>query len=70
VDSFLDSRVEEALASLFQPDTIASAEYFEIYRRRAGLEPEKKLMFAVLQDAIACFQSFAVQRTNGGRNSF
>jgi len=55
VDNFLDFCLEEELASLFQPDTIVSAEYFEIYRRRAGLEPEKKLMFAVLLDAIGCF---------------
>jgi len=58
VDTILDFRAEEALAYLFQPDTVAFAEYFKIYERKPGLEPKKKLVFAVLQDAIACFQSF------------
>jgi len=62
VDSLLDFRAEEALAPLFQPDTVASAEYFEIYQRKAGLEPEKKLMLAVLRDAIGCFQNYLLAR--------
>jgi len=48
--------VEEKLASLFQPDTLLPAEYLETTCRKAHLEPEKKLMFAVLKDAIDCFQ--------------
>ena len=51
MDMVLDIRAEEALAALFQPDTVASAEYFEIYQRKAGLESEKKVMPAVLRDA-------------------
>ena len=54
----LGSRAEEALAALFQPDTVAPAEYFTIYERKPGLEAEKKLMLAVLEDAIGCFQNF------------
>ena len=70
MDSFLDFRVEEALASLFQPDTVASAEYFEIYRRRAGLEPEKKLMLAVLQDSIGCFQNYLLAKDKRRKKPF
>ena len=51
MDMVLDIRAEEALAALFQPDTVASAEYFEIYQQKAGLESEKKVMPAVLRDA-------------------
>src|SRR5919205_4265298 len=47
---------EEKLASLFQPDKLPSAQYFDSLRRKALLEPEKRLMLAVLQDAIHCFQ--------------
>ena len=54
----LHSGAEEALAALFQPDTVAPAEYFKIYERKPGLEPEKTLMLAVLEDAIGCFQNF------------
>jgi len=70
VDSLLNFRAEEALAPLFQPDTVASAEYFEIYQRKVGLEPEKKLRLAVLRDAIGCFKIISSQETNGGRNGF
>ena len=55
MDNVLDIRAEEALAALFQPDTVAPAEYFEIYERKAGLESEKKVMPAVLKDAIGWF---------------
>jgi len=41
---------------MFQPDTLAPAQYFETVRTRASLEPEKRLMLAVLEDAVLCFQ--------------
>ena len=43
-------------ASLFQPDTLLSAQYFDDRRRKAPLEPVKRLMLAILEDAINCFQ--------------
>ena len=46
---------EEKLTSLFQPDTLLSHQYFATFRRKQ-LEPEKRLMLAVLEDAVACFQ--------------
>ena len=48
--------MDEKLASLFQPDTLLSAQYFDRLRRRTILEPEKRLMLALLDDAIHCFQ--------------
>ncbi len=48
--------IEEKVASLFQPDILIAGQYFETVRRRASLEPEKRLMLAVLEDAIRCFQ--------------
>jgi hypothetical protein len=47
---------DEKLASLFQPDTLLSAQYFDNLRRRTLLEPEKRLVLAILEDAINCFQ--------------
>jgi hypothetical protein len=35
-----------------------AAEYHKTFKRLTPLEPEKKLMFAVLEDAIICFQRF------------
>jgi hypothetical protein len=47
---------DEKLTSLFQPDTLLSAQYFDNLRRKTLLEPEKRLMLALLEDAIHCFQ--------------
>jgi hypothetical protein len=49
--------MDEKLGSLFQPDTLLSAQYFDNLRRKTLLEPEKRLMLALLEDAIHCFQS-------------
>jgi hypothetical protein len=65
MDNVLDIRAEEALAALFQPDTVARAKCFKIYERNLSLEPEKKLMLAVLQDGIWCFHNCAL--CNGQR---
>ena len=48
--------MDEKLASLFQPDTLLSAQYFDNLRRKTLLEPEKRLILALLEDAIHCFQ--------------
>lgn len=47
---------DERIASLFQPDTLAAAQYFDNLRSKTQLEPEKRLMLAVLEDAVQCFQ--------------
>jgi len=62
--------VDEKVASLFQPDTLLPAQYFETFRRKASLEPEKRLMLAVLEDAIACFQKYIFARDGRGKTLF
>ena len=57
---------DEKIAFLFQPDTLLSAQYFENFRRTTFLEPEKRLMLAILEDAIKCFQKNLLVRS--GRN--
>lgn len=47
--------LEENLA-LIQPDILLPAQYFENFRTKTSLEPQKKLMLAVLEDAVRCFQ--------------
>ena len=49
-------RGDEKIATLFQPDTLLSVQYFDTLRRKTQLEPEKRLLLAVLEDAINCFQ--------------
>ncbi|HEY7316583.1 MAG TPA: hypothetical protein VIE89_03345 [Candidatus Binatia bacterium] len=54
--------MEERVTSLFQPDTLLPEQYLDTFRRKLHLEPEKKLMLAVLEDAIACFQKYVFAR--------
>lgn len=60
---------EEKLTFLFQPDTLLSHQYFATFRRRQ-LEPEKRLMLAVLEDAVACFQRYVFPRSRRERSLF
>lgn len=62
--------VEEKVTSLFQPDTILPAQYLETFRRKFHLEPEKRLLLAVLEDAIACFQKYLFARDGKGKVLF
>jgi hypothetical protein len=39
-------------------------------QRKPGLEPEKKLMLAVLEDAIGCFQNFGCAMDNRQKKWF
>jgi hypothetical protein len=48
--------VEDKIISLFEPDTLVSAQYLENLLRKTVLEPERRLVLAVLEDAINCFQ--------------
>jgi hypothetical protein len=45
----------ENTASIFQPDTLLAPQYFED-RSRTMLEPEERLVLAILEDAVGCFQ--------------
>ncbi len=46
------------LINWLQSDELASYEYGKISARSSLLEPEKRLLFAVLEDAIVCYQRF------------
>jgi hypothetical protein len=62
--------MEERVTSLFQPDTLMPEQYLETFRRKLYLEPEKKLLLAVLEDAIACFQKYLFAKDGKGRALF
>ena len=47
----------ENVAALFQPDTLLPTQYYETFHNKAALLPEKRLMLAVLEDAIGCFKN-------------
>ncbi len=60
----------EKSASLFQPDTLLAAQYADLYRRKSYLEPEKRLMFAILEDAINCFQKYLLAKDENGKKLY
>ncbi|MFQ5684991.1 MAG: hypothetical protein ACE5HC_17190 [Candidatus Binatia bacterium] len=62
--------VKETFTALFQPDTLVQDEYFEVFRRETCLEPEKRLMAAVFEDAISCFQHYTFTRDKKGAALF
>jgi hypothetical protein len=53
----------EEMGSLFQSDPVLPAQYLETFRRKIPLEPEIKLMFAILEDAVVCFYKYALARS-------
>src|SRR5712691_1505450 len=62
--------IEDKIASLFQLDPVLPAQYLDTFRRRAYLPPEKELMLAVLEDAVTCFQRFALARDGKTKQLF
>ena len=61
---------DQEIAFLFEPDTLLSAQYFENFRRKTLLEPEKSLMLGVLDDAVNCFQENLLAKSGRGRKLF
>lgn len=50
--------LDNRLTMVFQPDELASHEYQKTFKRTILFEPEKRLLLAVLEDAIICFQKY------------
>ena len=61
---------DERIGSIFQPDSLLSAHYFGALRRKTILEPEKRLMLAILEDAIHCFQDNLLTQNIRSRRLF
>jgi hypothetical protein len=53
----------EILRSVFVPDLLTPGQYFDSKRRDSSDIPLKRLMMAVLQDAIRCFQKGSHAKT-------
>jgi hypothetical protein len=51
-------RLKDKVFSLFEPDALLPVQYFETLRRKIPLEPEIRLMWAILQDAVDCYQKY------------
>jgi len=62
--------IEKMVASLFEPDTVLCAQYLETVCRKNHLLAEQKLMLAVLEDAVSCFQKYFAARDKIGTSLF
>src|ERR687887_2795196 len=47
---------DERLAGLFQPDTLLPSQFFDRMRRRSEQDGERRLMIAVLEDAVDVYR--------------
>ena len=56
--------VEDPAVTMVEPDTMTPSQYFERMFTESTLVPEKRLMLAVLEDAIASFQRNFIQTSN------
>ncbi|MBI4524120.1 MAG: hypothetical protein HY695_09955 [Deltaproteobacteria bacterium] len=61
---------EEKAIFLFQPDTLAPEQFLKDVPHESFLGAETKLMLAILEDAIACFQDYFLARDRKGRALF
>jgi hypothetical protein len=61
---------QENLPLSFEPDILLAAQYSDRFQRQARLDPEKRLMLAVLEDVVFCFQKYILSRKPRGRALF
>ena len=62
IGSLSTEDIDKMVASLFQPDSVSPAQYLETVCRKTYIEAEQKLMLAVLEDAVTCFQGVFAAR--------
>jgi len=55
---------------LFEPDALLPAQFYTAFRGGSGVRGEKRLMLAVLQDALDCYQKYAFCTDGQGRQLF
>src|SRR5712691_12446937 len=47
------------LPRLIEPEILLPSQFFDQFRGHSILEGERRLMLAVLEDAVSCFQKYA-----------
>jgi hypothetical protein len=62
---------ESAHAQLMVPDILTPVQYYDgVHRDHPETQAIKRLMFAVLADAVRCFQTYAAAQSRAGRRMF
>lgn len=65
-----DITAEDRLQELFQPDTLLPSQFFDRIRRRAWFDGERRLMVAILEDAVEVYRKQAGARDRKRRQLF
>src|SRR6185436_20008797 len=55
---------------LFEPDALLPAQFYAAFRGGSSVRGEKRLMLAVLQDALDCYQKYAFAKDTPGQQLF
>lgn len=64
-------RIDESGSPVgLEPETVLPSQFFDRVQIDASLQPEKRLMLAVLEDAVGAFQKYATAATRRGRRLF
>ena len=64
------SAMQDRGGGLFEPDVLLPGQFFSFFRKEAGFDRERRLMLAVLEDAIDCYQKYAHTNDQRGRQLF
>ena len=62
-----DQRVADGGAGVFQPDFLLPVQFFTGTRGKGCAEGERRLMLAILEDAVECFQKYLGTKESRGR---
>ncbi|MBI3301067.1 MAG: hypothetical protein HYZ72_03170 [Deltaproteobacteria bacterium] len=62
-----DKLIADVAASLFQPDSLLPAQFFAALKQKARACGERRLMVAILEDAVECFQKHLWATDNRSR---
>src|SRR6185295_8987659 len=65
-----ESAADERMGEIFQPDTLLPSQFFDRVRRRTEHEGERRLMIAVLEDAVDVYRKQAGSRDPRGEQLF
>ena len=63
-------QTEEGTGAVFQPDTVLPSQFFAALREKGFVEGEKRLMAAVLADAVECYMKHAFTSEPRARQLF
>jgi hypothetical protein len=70
MDHGVKSTIAAVMPSLFQADELAPYDFEANCQRRDRYGPEERLLFAILEDAISCYQIYLLARKEEERALF